>query len=482
MRTNKIGWLGLAVLALSACTTPDLIVNHGPKLPIVVAEQPPAPELVSLELAPVDRLVQAGQSSTLDVRVRIAVAGIPGSGRTPANLALAIDTSGSMEGKSIDDARDACLAALDALADGDRVAIVTFDSQARIIVPSTVLDAATRAEAKKLLSQMRASGTTNMAAGLGAALGEVRAHLDADHVNRLVLVGDGVPNDASALAAMARQAGADGIGITALGLGLDYDETLMASLAKESGGKFRFVRDSANVAAFLEKEVLRLQRTVGRGAVLQLVTGPGVRVEEVVGHDLAPASGGVVVPLGDLAEEERRDVIVRVTVPARAAGSSVEIIDATVRYDDALVGGGSVEEQAFLGVHATADKSELAAGHDAEVERSAARVSVASLVLRAIAYARSGQLPTAYATLDRAEKLARERARALDDAEIAARAGEMAALRASLPTLVPIPIVAEGPAGPDPGAAPTAMREPRPAEAAAVRGAHDAAMQTIQGD
>ncbi|MBI4955947.1 MAG: VWA domain-containing protein [Myxococcales bacterium] len=475
MKRTSSFWLILALAALPACTRPDVVGDAGPKLPVVAA-QAPAPHLVALEVAPVDRFVEAGKPAALEVRVRLAVEPITGAKRTPANLALVVDTSGSMEGQAIADARAACLTMVETLVDGDRVAIVTFGSTAEVLVPSTVLDATSRAAVRDRIAAMQARGTTNMAAGLEAALAEVRSHAEEPRIHRMVVVSDGVPNDSSRLAGLAQEAGATGVGITTLGLGLDYDETLLASIAKASGGKFHFVRESAEVATLLEKEVLRMQRTVGRGVVLELVAGPGVRISEVVGYALEPAPGGVRVALGDVSEEETRDVIVKVGLPARSAGSHVEVLDAALRYDDAVVGGGAVEEHAFLGVHATADKAELGAGHDAAVELGAARASVASLVLYAIASARAGDLAHARATLERAEALAHERGRALHDAELEARAGEMPALRASLATLLPAQPVA-GAVGPGaPMAAP-----PTPESAELVRAAHAAAVESLQG-
>ena len=117
---------------------------------------------------------------------------------------------------------------------------------------------------------MEARGTTDLAGGLRLGLLEVASHHTNEGINRVVLLSDGVPNDRAPLDAMARSAAQNGITITTLGLGTDYDETVMAHLAQHSGGRFQYVQDSAQVAAMFRDEVLRMQRVVGRNAVAVL--------------------------------------------------------------------------------------------------------------------------------------------------------------------------------------------------------------------
>ncbi len=436
MRTSwkKLGFLSLAAL-MWGCAKPELHEVHDPTT--VIAAQPTAPHLVKIDAAAVNHFIGAAAPGELYARIRIHVDHAKRDKRTPVNLALAVDTSGSMEGKAIDQARKACAAMVDALADGDRIAIVTFDSKARVLVPSTPLDKRSRAEVLARIGEIEAHGTTDMANGLTQAIAQVQGFANSENVSRVVLVGDGVPNEAAPILPLAQQAAAQQIAITTLGLGVDYDETLMGRIAESGGGKFHYVSDPEKVAGIFKDEVLRIERIAGRGANLRLAAGPGVEIREVVGYNTQASGRSLYVPIGDLVEGEDRDIAVRLAVPAHVAGGTVELFDAEVSYQDAVVNGGAVSEDGFLAVKASDNAEQIKAGYDIDIDRGTARASVASLVLQAIAAARAGRLDEAKKLVDHAEQVARERGKALDDEVLLAKAAEMKKLRDSLASIVP---------------------------------------------
>src|SRR5262249_41051167 len=96
--------------------------------------------------------------------------------------------------------------------------------------------------------------------------------------------GDGVPNNDAEIRPLAAEAATHAIPITALGLGPDYNETLMGAVAQLSGGQFHYVRESAEVAGFFKNEILRMKQVYARNATVDITPGPGVRVESVVGQ------------------------------------------------------------------------------------------------------------------------------------------------------------------------------------------------------
>lgn len=495
----------LAVTALTGCASKIHVADVARPPPAIAAEPKPvavaapAPEIHAAELVDMgavtsNRFVAADKAGEIVVRLHLAAKGRKGGKRPPINLALVVDTSGSMEGAPIDDARAASLVLLDNLSEGDRLSLVVFHSSTEVLVPSTVLTKKTIAEIREKIGGMKARGTTDLAGGLAAGLAEVRKTLKADGINRVVLLGDGIPNDPSQLQNLSYSAQQQRISISALGLGLDHDETLMSQLSLTSGGKYHFISDSSKVAKMFSDEVLRLKEVTGRAAVVTLKGGPGVVVKEVIGLPVQRTSLGAQVVLGDMSEGDERDLLVRLSVPARRAGAVVELLDADISIDHPAKPGVRLSERAFVSAKATADVAEIDKGRERDVEHAVARLSVADAIVRAVAAARGGNLPLAKAILDQAEKEAKAAAKAFEDAELAEKAKSIAPLRKSLASLVPPPPPPGGwaPAGggrsqPVPGnvpaidVAPAPVAAPRPASPIVMKSQADA-MSTIQGN
>jgi Ca-activated chloride channel family protein len=89
----------------------------------------------------------------------------------PRETILIIDTSGSMEGTSIAQAKAALTLALDSLAGQDRVNVLEFNSVTRTLWPGALPATARNvAEAKAWVAKLRADGGTEMAPALEFAL------------------------------------------------------------------------------------------------------------------------------------------------------------------------------------------------------------------------------------------------------------------------------------------------------------------------
>jgi Ca-activated chloride channel family protein len=494
MRCHRPALFALVAAALTGCasTYATGVGVPDPPLPLTDLPRPPsagfalpgllrAEDLVEVEALTENRFVRAEKPGEIAVRLHLRAKTRKVENRPPINLGLVVDTSGSMEGSSIDHARAAALSLVDALAEGDRLALVVYNSSAEVLLPSTVLTAASLADVRARIGGMKANGTTDLAGGLSAGLAEVRRSFQAGGINRIVVLGDGVPNDAAPLPSLAQMAGQSRIAVTMLGLGLDYDETLMSQLALASGGRYHYLKDSSQVAQVFADEVLHLKEVAGRGTVVTLTPGPGVTVKEVIGLPTRRAGTRTSVILGDMSEGDRRDVVVRLSVAGRHASSVVELIDADVSADDLDRPGQRLSERAFVSVRSTADAAQIAEGGNREVKQVIARLSVADAIVRAVAAVRGGDLALGRKLLDAAEKEAKTGAKDLNDPELAEKAKTIGPLRKSLASLAPPP----PPVVNRFGAVTTAPRPmpaaPSPAHAGVVMKSQFDAMREIQG-
>jgi Ca-activated chloride channel family protein len=341
--------------------------------------------------------------------------------------------------------------------------LVVFHSQAQTLMSATLIGEESRAAAKAEIEKMQAWGTTDLAGGMTLALQQLStapvsmATPDPDSgalvqagpgvwvsngpdpqvLERVVLLGDGVPNDPAPIASLTQQFAARGAEITALGYGLEYDEVLLASLAEQTHGHFHFVEQPDAVAALFREEVLHIQRTVASELRLGMGLGPGVSLVEVVGHTTQwnPSLGRNEVALGSMFEGQTQELIVRLVVSPHNDGATVELSDLELSFNDVYTGTGQRFERSFMSVMASADAKAIAAGRDVEIARAGARARTDAATLQVLSLARAGQLEQSKALLAESVTWAKDAASILEDQDLLTQAKTLAALEPELKNL-----------------------------------------------
>ncbi len=115
----------------------------------------------------------------------------------PREVTYIVDTSGSMEGVSMAQARDALLLALDRLRPGDRFNVIEFNSITRSLFAAPVdVDAATLDRARQFVAGLRARGGTEMRPALEIALAGERV---ASMLRQVVFLTDGAVGNEDAI-------------------------------------------------------------------------------------------------------------------------------------------------------------------------------------------------------------------------------------------------------------------------------------------
>src|SRR5687767_9788241 len=79
-----------------------------------------------------------------------------------------------------------------------------------------------------------------------------------DHVNRVILLSDGLANvgiiDPSQIAALAQRIRENSVSVSTMGVGVDFNETLMANVADHSGGNYYYISKDVNMADVFRRE------------------------------------------------------------------------------------------------------------------------------------------------------------------------------------------------------------------------------------
>ena len=171
----------------------------------------------------------------------LAEAGTP---RAPREITYIVDTSGSMEGVSIAQARDALSMALDRLQAGDRFNVIEFNSTSTSLFTAPMpFDAATHAQAKRFVAKLRARGGTEMLPALAAALdGPPESEL----MRQVVFLTDGAVGNEDAILRLLHDKLGDRRLFT-IGIGPSPNTFFLTKAAQFGRGTFTFIGDVREV-------------------------------------------------------------------------------------------------------------------------------------------------------------------------------------------------------------------------------------------
>ncbi len=274
-----------------------------------------------IELIPGRPVVCADASITLNVLIRITSpqpeVHFP---RPPLNLALVLDRSGSMDGANkMPFAREAAAFVVTQLLPTDRVSVTIFDDRVETIVANTL--AVDKHAILRMIERIVPRGSTDLHGGWQAGASEAESNRVAGGVNRVLLLSDGQANvgvtDANALSQASREQAARGVSTTTLGVGNNYNEDLMESMAKAGDGNYYYIESPRQLVDLFQTELQGLMATTGHAVSLGLEPTDGVTVVDVLNDFDKVPTGRFQLP--NLVIGMPLLVVVKLNVPPQSA-------------------------------------------------------------------------------------------------------------------------------------------------------------------
>jgi len=302
--------------------------------------------------------------------------------KTPADICVVIDTSGSMcseakmqstDGTSeshglsiLDVVKHATRTIIEGLGDEDRLAIVAYSSQAKSVLPLTAMHNGGKALAKNALSTLQPSGSTNLWDGLKMGLDLLANDSDPKRLTSCFILTDGCPNivpPRGHLPMLRRYKDSASTKndfsciINTYGFGYNLDSTLLDDLAREGQGSYSFIPDSGFVGTVFTNALANLCSTIGKKVKLTLEpigNGTTFEIERYQtndaddddddnligkrrsgtygGHPCTKASWGWSLDLGSIRYGQSKDIVIRLKSSGEG-GSSTPGLRATLSYD-----------------------------------------------------------------------------------------------------------------------------------------------------
>lgn len=354
-------------------------------------------------------LVTANRKARRRLLVQVIAPEAPLKGkRTPLDLALILDRSGSMDGEKLDLARQGAIRAVRSLRGGDNLSVVVYDDGVETLLPLSPVSTDSKRKAEKLIQGVRAGGSTALHDGWLTGAKEIRRGQRGNSLSRALLLTDGLANvgeqDPDVLVKQAKDLRARGITTSTLGVGRDFDETLMRRMAEAGGGGFYYAETARQLADLLTGEVGEALQVVAREAELHIKVPAKTTVRCVNDLPAKTAKGKVVVSLGALVSSQVLELLLEVDLPAGKRGEQFAVELHLADQEGALAQ--DVVKLAWKAADAKAIAKELP---DEDVAKAAAEHIAAEARQRAMAVGRDGAVARAKEILmDAVKALAEE--------------------------------------------------------------------------
>ncbi len=224
--------------------------------------------------------------------------------RKPLNLVVVVDRSGSMQSDNrMEKVKSGLRLLIQKLQPVDRVALVSFDSSARVDV--SFADSEDRQRLITAVDRLQPGSSTNIYDGLTAGFAQFGKGSFNERQNRVILLSDGQATagntSTSDIIAMAESKVATGIGLSTVGVGNSFDASLMRGLAERGAGNFYFAENAAAVNEIFTQELDYFIEPLALDVEVGVAANQGFTLGEAVGvnywqHDGAGKRGRVKIP------------------------------------------------------------------------------------------------------------------------------------------------------------------------------------------
>ncbi|KAG0321030.1 hypothetical protein BGZ97_012285 [Linnemannia gamsii] len=234
--------------------------------------------------------------------------------RTPFNICLVLDNSGSMNGGRLEGCKKAINAIIQQLTPNDTLSLVTYSSTTR-----TVFVDCNHTHKKHMLdavAKIETEGATNLHEGLRVGVdslkksiqkessvqqqGQEKSKKPQEKAHRVFLFSDGLVNvgitSPEAIMSHVKTwlTGTD-ISISTFGIGDGYDEKLMSAIAEQANGDHLFIETESDIEDLVSKGLRGVSNMVAAAATLKIRGLGDAVIKDIPGYDLTTTPGQITI-------------------------------------------------------------------------------------------------------------------------------------------------------------------------------------------
>jgi Ca-activated chloride channel family protein len=186
--------------------------------------------------------------------------------RKEVNLVMLLDTSGSMSGRKIDNARQAAIQFVEQMGDDDFITIIAFSDYPDVVVRYEQVGPA-RASVIAALGDLGADGYTTLYDAIGDGAAIIAETDSTETTNAMVLLSDGLDTNSYRYdfgPSLIEMAADNDTTVFTIAYGTDADEDLLSELALQANGNY-YLGDEASIAAIYQEMSAAFGGSVGVG-------------------------------------------------------------------------------------------------------------------------------------------------------------------------------------------------------------------------
>jgi Ca-activated chloride channel family protein len=193
----------------------------------------------------------------------------------PLNVCLVLDRSTSMKDAKLDLLKAAAIQFLRSMRPEDVFSVVSFSDNVEVVIPASFQVDRQRLEAQ--IRNIQSSGATELFKGLQAGMIEVQRGVGPGRVSQVILLTDGhTYGDEAACLELALKAGEQGIGISVMGIGTDWNDTFLDEVASRTGNTSRYIARPTDIQKFLNDKFHALTRVFAEEVKLEFAPVDGI--------------------------------------------------------------------------------------------------------------------------------------------------------------------------------------------------------------
>lgn len=210
--------------------------------------------------------------------------------RRNANLAYVIDRSGSMQEEGrMNYLKKGLLRSLKELKQGDIVHLVLFDTNTCDLAQNFVVGRDSMPRLEQLIQQIQPLGSTNLNDGLAQGYAAVDRTYQPTYTNRVVMITDAIANtgvtDEALIATVAKHYDDRKVRLSGVGVGSDFNDSLLDTLTERGKGAYVFLGSEAEVDAVFGSHFVSLIETVATDVHFRLHLPPSLAMQTFYGEE-----------------------------------------------------------------------------------------------------------------------------------------------------------------------------------------------------